>query len=82
MSNIKHVQSAHSGANAEFGASFPSMAKRLPATVYIADRYADQIDDENAYMTKERTRLRLKLGFNLVPLLWFNVVTTATAHIW
>jgi ACS family allantoate permease-like MFS transporter len=89
MSDRKDMQSAHSGADTEFGTSYPIEGKAITGDTDIAAGYADQIDGEDAYTTKEWTRLRWKLDMRLVPLLWFNVtlgamdkVTTATAALY
>jgi ACS family allantoate permease-like MFS transporter len=89
MSDRKDMQSAHAGADAEFGTSYPIEGKAITGDIDIAAGYADQLDVEDAYTTKEWTRLRWKLDMRLVPLLWFNVtlgamdkVTTATAALY
>ena len=57
--------------------------------VDIAAAYADRLDGENAYTSKEAARLRWKLDLRLVPILWLNVtlsamdkVTTSTAALY
>ena len=57
--------------------------------VDIAAAYADRLDGENAYTSKEEMRLRWKLDLRLVPILWLNItlsamdkVTTSTAALY
>jgi ACS family allantoate permease-like MFS transporter len=89
MSDSKDMHSSHSGVDAEVGTSYPIDGKAMTGDVDIAAGYADKLEGENAYTTKEWTRLRWKLDMRLVPLLWFNVtlgamdkVTTATAALY
>lgn len=89
MPDTKDMQSSHSGADAEVGTSYPIDGKSISGDVDVAAGYANQLDGDNAYTSREWTRLRWKLDLRLVPLLWFNVtlgamdkVTTATAALY
>lgn len=55
----------------------------------VAAAYADKLEGEDAYTTKEENRLRWKLDMRLVPILWLNItlsamdkVTTSTAALY
>jgi hypothetical protein len=45
--------------------------------VDIAAAYADRLEGENAYSRKEEMKLRWKLDWRLVPILWMNVTLGA-----
>lgn len=59
------------------------------SAVDVAAQYANQLAGEDAYTREEEVKLRWKLDFRLVPLLWFNItlaamdkVTTAMAALY
>lgn len=61
----------------------------VDANADIAAAYANELDGQDAYTTKEEKRLRWKLDLRLVPILWLNVtlaamdkVTTSTAALY
>lgn len=87
MDHDAKVQKKENGGQTATTSSFGSEGG---GNIDVAAQYADHFADSgDTYSAKEEQRLRWKLDFRLVPLLWFNVtlgamdkVTTATAALY